>query len=96
VNTNYDELVDLFESIEHLLKPLGVYAQFPSTPAMDEMVVKIMAEILSILALTTKELNQGRPSESVLADTLALFNVVQRDSSRRFSEKRTPERSYKG
>jgi hypothetical protein len=67
---NYEELVDLLESIEHLLKPLDVYTQIPPTPAMDEMVVKIMAELLSTLALTTKELKQGRSSECVLAGVL--------------------------
>ena len=67
---NYDELVDLLESIEHLLKPLYVYTQIPPTPAMDEMVVNIMAELLSTLAQMTKELKQGRTSESDLADVL--------------------------
>jgi hypothetical protein len=33
---------------------------------MDEVVIKIMVEILSALALATKELKQGRASESVL------------------------------
>ena len=65
---DYDELVELLESIEHLLKPLDVYTQIPRTPAMDEMVVKIMAELLSTLALATKELKQE--SEFVLADVL--------------------------
>jgi len=37
---------------------------------MDEMVIKIMAELLSTLAVATRELKQGRPSESVLADLL--------------------------
>ena len=67
---DYDELVDLLQSIEHLLKPLDVYTQIPRTPAMDEMVVKIMAELLSTLALTTKELKQQRSSEFVLPDVL--------------------------
>jgi hypothetical protein len=31
---------------------------------MTEIVVKIMVELLSILALTTKQIKQGRPSES--------------------------------
>ena len=70
VNANYDELTDLLESIDQLLKPLGVYTQIPPTPAMDDIVLKIMAELLSTLALTTKELKHGRPSESVLADVL--------------------------
>jgi len=67
VNINYDELADLLESIDHLLNPLDIYAHILPTPAMDEMMVKIMAELLSILALMTKELKQGRQSESVLA-----------------------------
>jgi hypothetical protein len=70
VNASHDELVALFESIEQLLKPLDIYTQIPPTPAMEEMVVKIMAELLSILALTTKELKQGRSSESLLVDIL--------------------------
>jgi hypothetical protein len=67
---DYGELVDLLQSIEHLLKPLDVFTQIPRTPAMDEMVVKIMAELLSTLALTTKELKQQRSSEFVLPDVL--------------------------
>jgi len=67
---NHDELADLLESIEHLLKPLEIYAEIPHTPTMDEMVVNIIVELLSILALTTKDLEQGRSSESVLPDTL--------------------------
>jgi hypothetical protein len=68
--TNYDGLVDLLESIDHLLKPVGIYAQMPSTPAMDEIVVKIVVELLSALALKTKELEQGRQREHALADAL--------------------------
>jgi hypothetical protein len=37
---------------------------------MDDVVVRIMMELLSTLALATKELKQGRTSESVLADML--------------------------
>ena len=70
MTTNYDRLVELFESIDHLLKPLGIYTQIPSTPAMDEVVVKIIVELLSTLALKTKELKQGRQSEHILADLL--------------------------
>jgi hypothetical protein len=34
---------------------------------MDEVVIKIMVELLSALALATKKLKQGQASESVLA-----------------------------
>jgi hypothetical protein len=61
-------LIDLFESIERFLNPLDIYTWVPTTPAMDEEVIKIMMELISTLALATKELNEGQPSESVLAD----------------------------
>ncbi len=37
---------------------------------MDEIVVKIIVELLSTLGLATKELRRGRSSESALADVL--------------------------
>ena len=64
MDTSYDALVDLLESIEHFLTRLNIYTHTPHTPALDEMVVKIIVELLSTLALVTKELNQGRPSKS--------------------------------
>jgi hypothetical protein len=71
VNASYDALLEFLESVEHLLKPLDIYTQIPHTTAMDEMVANIMVELLSALALATKELQQGRSSESVLADVLS-------------------------
>ena len=66
----YDPLVDLLESIEHFLSRLDIYTRIPPTPVMDEIVFKIMVELLSTLTLATKELKQGRASESVIADIL--------------------------
>jgi hypothetical protein len=63
MNTSYDALVDLLESIEHFLMRLDIYTHIPHTPALDEMVVKIIVELLSTLALVTKELKQGRTSK---------------------------------
>ena len=62
-----DALVDLLESIEHFLNRLDVYTQIPPTPTIDEMVDKILVELISTLALVTKRLKQRRSSESVLA-----------------------------
>ena len=70
MNTSHDELADLLRSIDRLLKPLDIYTRIPPTPAMDDIVLKIMAELLTTLALTTKELKHVRPSESVLAHVL--------------------------
>jgi hypothetical protein len=67
VKANYDALVDVFECVENFLRRLRIYAEIPPTPAMAEMVIKIMVELLSVLALATKQINQGRFSMSVLA-----------------------------
>ncbi len=67
VTGSEDTVVDLLESIEHFLKRLDIYTKIPPTPAMDEMVMKIVVEVLSILAVATRELKEGRPSEWALA-----------------------------
>ena len=66
MTSNLDALIDFLDSIEHFLHRLVIYTRISPTPAMDEIVVKIMVELLSILALATKELKQGS-SESFLA-----------------------------
>lgn len=73
-----DALIDFLESIQRLLKPLDIFIQFQRTPAMDESVVRIMMDLLAILALLTKELKQGRSSKSVHADVLHQLNAIQR------------------
>ena len=60
--------MDLLESIEHFLTRLDIYTKVPPTPAMTEIVVKIMVELLSTLALVTKQIRQGRSSELVFVD----------------------------
>jgi hypothetical protein len=72
VNSNHDPLTDLLESIEHFLKRVDKYTRIPKTPTTDETVIKIILELLSTLALATKELKHGRMSASVsvLTDVL--------------------------
>jgi hypothetical protein len=78
---SYDALVDLFESIEHFLCRLDIYTQIPPSPAMDEMVVKIMVELITTLALATKELKQGRTSESALTNVFVILLNTSQSSS---------------
>ena len=77
-----DTVVDVLESVERLFRHLDMYTQIPHSPALDEMVVKIVLELLSILELATKRLTQGRLSESTLVELLPLLNLMQRDLSR--------------
>ena len=67
---SYEELVDLLESIEHFLNRLDIYTRIPPTVHMTEMVVKILVELLSTLALATKQMKEGRSSESIFGEAL--------------------------
>ena len=62
---SYDALIDLLESIGHILNRLDVYTKILLTDAMNEILVKILGELLSTLALATKQMREGDPSESV-------------------------------
>ena len=58
----------MLESIGHFLNRLEIYAEIPPTEAMNEMIVKILIELLSTLALTTKETKQGKLSKSIVGE----------------------------
>ena len=68
VSTSYDALVDLLEFIEHFMNRLDIYTRVPSTGAMTEIIVKIMVELISTLALVTKQIKQRRPSAYILTN----------------------------
>ena len=70
MNASYDAMADLLKLIEYFLKRLDIYTQVSHNPVLDEMVVKITLELLSAVVLVTKELKQGKLSESILVDVL--------------------------
>jgi hypothetical protein len=61
-------LADLVESIGYFLDRLEIYTEIPPTEAMNEMLVKILVEMLSILASTTKGIKQGKLSKSIVGE----------------------------
>jgi hypothetical protein len=58
-------LVDLFERIENVFRRLEVYIGVPPTVGMTDKIVKVLVEVLCILAMVTKEIKQNRASESI-------------------------------
>jgi hypothetical protein len=56
-------LVSLFERIHIFLQRLNSYTGIPLTTAMTELLGKIMAQVLSILALSTKAMKERRISK---------------------------------
>ncbi|KAH9953518.1 hypothetical protein BC827DRAFT_129533 [Russula dissimulans] len=55
VNASFDALVNLLECIGKFLNRLDIYVKIPPTPAMTEVVVEIIVELISALALETKK-----------------------------------------
>jgi hypothetical protein len=64
ISTSYDALLDLFECVSNLLKRLPIYTEkIPLSPMTSDIVVKIIAEVIAVLALATKQIKQGRLSK---------------------------------
>ena len=63
VTSSYDALLDLFDCLGNFLKRLEIYTAIPPTPIMTDIIVKIIVELLSVLALATKQIKQGRFSK---------------------------------
>ncbi|KAH8986442.1 hypothetical protein EDB92DRAFT_2105273 [Lactarius akahatsu] len=55
-----DVLIELFDKIESFFVRIQTYIEVPPTAEMINVMGKIMAEVLSILAIMTKEMKQGR------------------------------------
>ena len=73
-------LVNLFECIQFFLQRLKIYNGIPLTSEMTELFGKIMAQILLILALSTKEMSQNRISEEISLRFVSRLIMVQRST----------------
>jgi hypothetical protein len=78
MRASYDALVDLFESLENFLSRFSIYAEIPPTPALTNVLVKIIVELISTLALATKQVKQGRFSEFVFVYYDDLLNGTEK------------------
>ena len=68
-------LIDIFVRIEGFFKRLESYTEVRATEAMTDVIVKIMIQVLSILAIATKQVKQGRSSESLSIHKLVFAYV---------------------
>ena len=66
-------LIDIFVRLESFFKRLESYTEVPPTTAMTDVIVKILIEVLSILAIATKEIKQGRSSKWIDLHMLLLL-----------------------
>jgi hypothetical protein len=70
----YDKLVYLFERVHFFLERLNCYNNVKLTTAMTELLGTIMAQVLFILALSTKEMRRRGISTSIYLTHLACLN----------------------
>jgi hypothetical protein len=69
-SSSYNDLIELFERLGNFLKRLQIYTTIPPSPMMTDLIVKIMVELLSLLALATKKYKEGRFSKCAVIYTL--------------------------
>jgi hypothetical protein len=62
VIASYKALVNLFERTQFFLQRLNRYITTSLTPEMTELLAKVLAQVLSVLALSTKEMKERRIS----------------------------------
>ena len=65
VVASHDTLIHLFERINFFLQRLKTYTEIPLTNESTELLGKIMAQLLSVLALSTKAMTDRKISESI-------------------------------
>jgi hypothetical protein len=61
-------LVDLFERIGRFFKRLESYTERTPSEGMADMMVEVMVEVLSVLAIVTVEIKQRRRSQSIASN----------------------------
>jgi hypothetical protein len=73
ISARQGAIIHIFERIETVFRRIETYIELPPTTEMIDIIVKVMAEVLLILALVTKEIKQGKLRELISVDRLPLL-----------------------
>jgi len=68
-------LIDLFERIGRFFKRLQSYTERTPSEAMTDMMVEVMVEVLSVLAIVTVEIKQRQRSQFITSSFRVLTHV---------------------
>ena len=63
VRASHETLLDIFGSVEMFFRRLEMYTEVSLNTEMTEVIIEIMAEVLSVVGIATKEIRRGRTSE---------------------------------
>ena len=72
VSASGDQLIEIFNRVERFFRRLEIYTSIMRTMALTNTIVDIMVEVLTILALATKEMKRGRFSKL----KLCIFSIL--------------------
>ena len=75
---NCDMLVKLFDRIESFFRRISTYTEVPPSPQLTDALAKIMAEVLSILAIATRGVKKKWWSRSIFFDKLLSLKFDQK------------------
>ena len=78
VVASYGALIPLFERINFFFQRLNTYTKIPLTEELTELLGKTFTQLLSILAISTKEISDGRMSGSIYSLRLSLLIISQK------------------
>ena len=84
VITSFDVLAEMLEKIEYFMRRLRIYAETSQPmPALDAIVVELMVELITTLALVTRKLKKRRPREYFLAN-MSFFSTRRSQMGKEF------------
>ncbi|KAF8487242.1 hypothetical protein DFH94DRAFT_841605 [Russula ochroleuca] len=89
-SASQDKLIELFNHIERFFLRLEIYTGIPPTTAMMGIIIEIMVEVLTILAIATKEAKRGRfkkymkklTGNTEIEDSLAKLDKLTQEEAR--------------
>ena len=78
MSASHDVVIDLFKRIESFFKRLKIYSQRSLKAELTKVLEKVVVNVLNILSITTKEIEQSRTSESFLTDAIDHSQFIQK------------------
>ena len=81
VIASYEKLVNIFERTQFSLQRLDHYITASLTPDMAKLLAKVLAQVLSVLALSTMEMKERRMGNTELEDGLQQLDILTKEEN---------------
>ena len=81
VIASYETLVNIFERTQFFLQRLDHYITASPTPDMAELLAKVLAQVLFVLALSTKDMKEGRIGKTEVEDELQQLDILTNEEN---------------